>query len=161
MNRLSWCRPSEPQSPENHKIYVILWHLLRAKSWKRIKRIGNGLWSKTLLDRPLSHDVHRFRLDVFVFNRLTTNSNILMIYYDVNTFRFLHIRLATVISWMEYLSDVSWAIFVNTIMASSVISTSSSSHLKDDHYDKLSIDWLIVFDWLIVIDSNWLIVIYR
>ena len=45
------------------------------------------------------------------------------------TFLFLHTRLDAVISCIAYLSDVSCPILVNTPIASSDISTSSSSHL--------------------------------
>ncbi len=47
------------------------------------------------------------------------------------TFLFLAVRAAAVISWIEYLSDVSIPILVRMATASSDISTSSSSHL---HY---------------------------
>lgn len=49
---------------------------------------------------------------------------------EENTFLFWQTRLATVISCMAYLKDDSTPIFVRIINASSLTSTSSSSHLE-------------------------------
>lgn len=58
-------------------------------------------------------------------------------------FRLRLTRLAVVMSWIEYLKDVSIAILVKTVRASSLISQSSSSHLKIKKFYKKGLlkDW--------------------
>ena len=70
-------------------------------------------------------------------------------------FLFRHVRLAAVMSCMAYLSDVSIPMRVKIATASSLISTSSSSHLNKIHNSQclelLKIWWGIKFGILLVV----------